>query len=551
MFQEHDWKQDQLGKFEEKADEGFLVGYSLNSKAFKVYNLDTKRVEENLHVNFLENKPNVAGKGPTWLFDLDYLTDSMNYQPVRSENQANKFAGPKEANRSAGTQDNVDTGYSEKEAEPAQEYCVLPIWSSYTSTIKSSEVKNGGKKSNEDTGLKSNEKPINQEEQAFLEELERLERQEKEANDAAKALRKEFAQSTEDLLHQAGAVRDTSTNSVNTVSTPVSTASVFSTGGPSADYDDSQIHALEDIYENASHGIFNNTSYDDEGAVTDFINLENTVNVSPIPTSRIHTIHPKSQILGDPTSAVQTRSKVNKTSGAYALIEPKKISEALKDKSWVDAMDSFYQMDMKSAFLYSTIDEEVYVSQPPGFIDPKYPKKVYKVVKALYGLHQAPKAWYATLSAILEKSGYRRGTIDKTLFIKKDKKDIMLWSVKTASTPIETHKPLVKDEEAADVDVHPYKSMIGSLMYLTASRPDIMFAVCACSRFQVTPKTLHLQAVKRIFRYLKGKPKLGLWYPRESSFNLVAYSDNDSGGANYNTPCFKVIQDVNKFIIYF
>ncbi|GJY33349.1 putative ribonuclease H-like domain-containing protein [Tanacetum coccineum] len=101
-----------------------------------------------------------------------------------------------------------------------------------------------------------------------------------------------------------------------------------------------------------------------------------------------------------------------------------------------------------------------------------------------------------------------------------------------ASTPIETQKPLVKDEEASDVDVHLYRSMIGSLMYVTASRPDIMFAVCACSRFQVTPKTSHLSAVKRIFRYLKGKPKLGLWYPRESSFDLESYSDSDYAGAN-------------------
>ncbi|GKD68665.1 putative ribonuclease H-like domain-containing protein, partial [Tanacetum coccineum] len=268
-------------------------------------------------------------------------------------------------------------------------------------------------------------------------------------------------------------------------------------------------------------------------------------------------------------------------------IEPKKISQDHEDESWVDAMQEellqqeegidydevfapiarieaimiflafasymgfiVYQMDVKSAFLYGTTNEEVYVSQPPGFIDPKFPKKVYKVVKALYGLHQAPKAWYATLSAFLEKSGYRRGTIDKTLFIKRDKKDIMLvqvyvddiifgstkksWcdkfealmksrfqmssmgeltfflaeilkkfdfmSVQTASTPIETQKPLVKDEEAVDVDVHLYRSMIGSLMYLTASRPDIMFVVCACSRFQVTPKTSHLHAMKRIFR---------------------------------------------------
>ncbi|GJS48318.1 putative ribonuclease H-like domain-containing protein [Tanacetum coccineum] len=228
-------------------------------------------------------------------------------------------------------------------------------------------------------------------------------------------------------------------------------------------------------------------------------------------------------------------------------------------------------MDVKSAFLYGKIDEEVYVSQPPGFIDPKYPKKVYKVVKALYGLHQAPRAWYATLSTFLLKSGYRRGTIDKTLFIKKDKNDIMLMSsmgeltfflglqvkqkedgifisqdkyvaeilkkfdfasVKTTSTLIETQKPLVKDKEASDVDVHLYRSMIVSLMYLTASRPDIMFAVCACSRFQVTPKTSHLSVVKRIFRYLKGKPKLGLWYPRVSSFDLEAYLDSDYAGAN-------------------
>ncbi|GJT51052.1 hypothetical protein Tco_0977209 [Tanacetum coccineum] len=105
--------------------------------------------------------------------------------------------------------------------------------------------------------------------------------------------------------------------------------------------------------------------------------------------------------------------------------------------------------------------------------------------------------------------------------------------LKTAITTIgETQKPLVKDEEASDVDVHLYRSMIGSLMYLTASRPDIMFAVCACSRFQVTPKTSHLSAVKRIFRYLKGKPKLGLWYPRVSSFDLEAYSDSDYARAN-------------------
>ncbi|GKE29211.1 putative ribonuclease H-like domain-containing protein [Tanacetum coccineum] len=258
-------------------------------------------------------------------------------------------------------------------------------------------------------------------------------------------------------------------------------------------------------------------------------------------------------------------------------------------------------MDVKSAFLYGTIEEEVYVCHPPSFEDPQFPDKVYKVEKALYGLHQASKAWYETLSTSLLENGFRRGTIDKTLFIKKGKGDILLVQVyiddiifgstkkslcvefehmmhkrfqmsfigelsfflglqvkpkddgifisqdkyvadilkkfvfvtmKTASTPKETNKALLKDEEAEDVDVHLYRSMIGSLMYLTASRPDIMFVVCAYARFQVTPKVLYLHAVKRIFRYLKGQPKLGLWYPRDSPFDLKAFSDSDCDGAS-------------------
>ncbi|GJZ71460.1 putative ribonuclease H-like domain-containing protein [Tanacetum coccineum] len=232
-----------------------------------------------------------------------------------------------------------------------------------------------------------------------------------------------------------------------------------------------------------------------------------------------------------------------------------------------------YQMDVKSAFLYGTIKEEVYVCQPPGFEDPQFPDKVYKVEKALYGLHQAPRAWYETLSTYLIENGFRRGTIDKTLFIKKDKGDILLVqvyvddiifgstkkslcdefeqmmhkkfqmssmgeltfflglqvqqkkdgifisqdkyvvnilkkydfiNVKTTSTPTETNKALIKDEDAKNVDVHLYRSMIASLTYLIASMPNIMFAVCACARFKVTPKTSHIHVVKRIFRYLKG-----------------------------------------------
>ncbi|GJS89866.1 ribonuclease H-like domain-containing protein [Tanacetum coccineum] len=310
--------------FDEKSDEGFLVGYSLQSKAFRVYNLETKRVEENLHITFLENKPNVAGKGPTWLFELDYLTDSMN--------QANKHAGPQEANHNAGTKDNIDAGDSEKEDESAQDYFVLPIWSSYSSTVKRSTKKDADEAPNKHPDLKTNEKPVDKEDQVFLDELERLKRQEKDANDATEALRKEFAQQTEDLLLQADAYKPSSTNIVNTARTPVSIASPDS-DLTNPDQDDSEIPALEEIYKTPTDGIFTKSSYDDEGAVADFTNLETVVNVSPIPTSRMNSIHPSTLKFGDPQSAVQRRSKVTKSSGAHAFI-----SEALEDESWVDAM---------------------------------------------------------------------------------------------------------------------------------------------------------------------------------------------------------------------
>ncbi|GJV01042.1 putative ribonuclease H-like domain-containing protein [Tanacetum coccineum] len=650
-----------LGKFDEKCDEGFLVGYSLNSKAFRVYNLVTKKVEVNLHVKFLEEKSNVKGVGYRWMFDIDYLTDSMNYIPVSLENQTNPHAGTSEVTNSAGTLPTPNANASEEE-DAAEELIVVPT------AVKHTAAKVGPRMSS--TNSKAEE---------FLTELQNLKTQEKEAystgitedTPAILAFRKELDELAQKHLREVPKNKATSTNSVNSGSGQDNTQP--------ADQDDSDMPELT-IFNKPQKGIFDEASYDDEGMVHDFNNLPTEVAVSPIPTLRIHNIHPQSQILGDPKSSVQTRSRVQQHSGAHALVsyvqkqqrnnhkdqqhclfacflsqeEPKKISEALKDDSWVEAMQeellqfrlqqvwilvdlphgakvigtkwvyrnkrdergvvvrnkarlvaqghrqeegidydevfapvarieairlflafaSFmgfivYQMDVKSAFLYGTIDEEVYVSQPPGFVDPDHPKKVYKVVKALYGLHQAPRAWYATLSTFLEKHGYRRGTIDKTLFIKKDKKDIMLvqvyvddiifgstrksWcdefealmkgrfqmssmgelifflglqvkqktdgifisqdkyvadmlkkfdlaSVKTAITPMETKMALTKDEEADEVDV--------------------------------TPKTSHLNVVKRIFKYLKGKPNLGLWYPRESSFDLEAFSDSDYARAN-------------------
>ncbi|GJT40414.1 putative ribonuclease H-like domain-containing protein [Tanacetum coccineum] len=170
---------------------------------------------------------------------------------------------------------------------------------------------------------------------------------------------------------------------------------------------------------------------------------------------------------------------------------------------------SVYQMDVKSAFLYSTIREDVYVHQPLGFVDPAHPNKVYKVKQQPDGI-------------FISQDKYVADILKKFYFC----------SIKSATTPIVSNKPLVKDEDGVDVDVYVYRSMIGSLMYLTASRLDIMFVVCVCARFQVTPKASHLNAVKRIFRYLKHQPKLGLWYPRDSPFELEAFSDSNYGGAS-------------------
>ncbi|GJW78639.1 putative ribonuclease H-like domain-containing protein [Tanacetum coccineum] len=212
---------------------------------------------------------------------------------VGSENQANNHAGPQEATNNAGTKDIIDAEDSDKEDECAQDCFVLPIWTSYSLTIT--------------PDLKTDAK-----------------RAEKEANEEAKALRKKFAQDTKNLVIQAGAARASSTNMFSTISTPakasstnfVNTASTpVRTSSPhkgltlsdptNPKQDDSEIPPLEDIYRNPSDGIFNNSSYDDEGAAADFTNLETIVNVSPIPTSRIHSSHPSALILGDPIDAIQ------------------------------------------------------------------------------------------------------------------------------------------------------------------------------------------------------------------------------------------------------
>nr|GEU51789.1 hypothetical protein [Tanacetum cinerariifolium] len=522
------------GKFEGKVDEGFLVGYYVNSKAFRVFNSRTRIVQETLHVNFLENNPNVASTGPTWLFDINSLTRTMNYQPVTAGNQTNPSVG--------------DAAFDEKEHDAENPESAVNLSSS--SSALSGEQDDMTKK--KDKGKSPVEYFIGY----------------RDLN----ADFKDYSEDNSNNVSVASPIVPTAGQNYSNITNPISAVGLSNTKTSpthrkSSLQDASQPPKMlerEDI-----------TYYDHEnvGVEADFNNLETFITILvdlPYGKRAIGTkwvYRNKKDERG-----IVVRNKARLIAQGHTQEEGIDYEEVFAPVARIEAIRLFlvyasfmglmvYQMDVKSAFLYGTIKEEVYVCQPLGFEDPDHPDKVYKVVKALYGLHQAPRAWYETLANYLLENKFHRGQIDQTLIIKKQKGDILLVQIyvkqkkdeifisqdkyvakilkkfglteeKSVSTPIDTEKPLLKDPDGEDVDVHIYKSMIGSLMYLTSSRPDIMFAVCACVRFQVTPKASHLHVVKRIFRYLKGKPHLGLWYPKDSPFNLVAYSDSDYAGAS-------------------
>nr|GEZ15986.1 putative ribonuclease H-like domain-containing protein [Tanacetum cinerariifolium] len=507
--------------------------------------------ENNMYFVDLKNVVPSGGIGPKWLFDIDTLTMSMNYQLVVAGNQPNDNAGIKE---------NLDAGKVGKETVSAQQYVLLPLWSSDSQDPKNTDddVADDAfevKENDNDVHVSAHES----------DKTDKKKHDEKAKRDDKGRIHVDSITGVKDLRAEFKEFSFNSTNRVNAVSEPFNAARPNPTNSTNS-FNTANMAELEDI-------VYSDDE-EDVGVEADLSNLETNIPVSLIPTTRVHKDHPVNKIIGDLNSAPQTRSmtRMVKEQGGLNQLndedfhtctfscflsqeEPKKVLQALKDPSWIEAMQeellqfklqniwvlvalakgrraiclkwvfrnkkykrgivirnkarlvaqghtqyegidynevfapvarveairlflayaSFmgfmvYQMDVKSAFLYGAIREEVYVCQPLGFKDLAYPYEVYKVVKALYGLHQALRAW----------------------------------------------------------------SMIRSLMYLTSSRPDFMFAVYACARFQLTPKVSHFHAVKRIFRYLKGKPHLGLWYPRDSPFNLVAYSNSDYAEASLN-----------------
>nr|GEV94103.1 uncharacterized mitochondrial protein AtMg00810-like [Tanacetum cinerariifolium] len=417
---------DSLGKFDGKVDEGFQVGYSVSSKAFRVFNSRTRIVQEILHVNFLENKPNVTG-----------------------------------------FQDKFTTEKAGEEID--QQYVLFPVWSSGFTNPQNNDGDAAFDGKEPDFDEKKPESEVNVSPRSSAQSRKQDDKTKKE--DKGKSHVESF------------------------------------TGY--------RYLKLEDITYSDDE--------DDVGAEADFNNLETSILASPIPTSRIHKHHHVTQIIGDLSLTTQTRSisKVVKYQGGT----PEGTSSSQRSKGKID--ETLFIKRQKEDILLVQIYVDDIIS---GETNKDLCKSFEKLMKDKF---QMSSIGELTLFLGLQVKQKKDG-----IFISQDKyvaeilRKFGLTEGKSASTPIDSEKPLLKDPNGEDVDVHTYRLMIGSLMYLTSSRPDIMFAVCACARFQVTPKASHLHAVKRIFRYLKGKPCLGLWYPKDSPFDLVAYSNSNYAGAS-------------------
>nr|GEU77935.1 hypothetical protein [Tanacetum cinerariifolium] len=541
---------DNLRKFEAKGDGGYFIGYSMSSKAFKVFNKRTKRVEENLHIDFLENKAIEKVAGPNWLFDIDSLTKYMNYVPV-------VVAGINSSNFS-GTKDAV--GQEVKKDVSSLRYIALLNWVHdallETSLSKpqencSSDVPESSRNFNP-TATSTN-LPVDQVETLIVE------------------------------------------TPIPTVSSPVPIACFTDSQEPSSDTrlilkrvaNQVESPSLDNILSLTNRFedilVVTTNSYESNGVEADVRNMETTITASPTPTLRIHKDHPKSQIISPVDTPIQTRNK------------SKEISDALQDPSWVEAKQeellqfkiqkvwslvdcpkgvrpigtkwvlknkkdergiviknkarlvaqghtqeegidydkvfaavarikairlflayaSFmgfivYQMDVKNAFLYGTIDEEV---EFEALMHENFQMSAMGELNFFLGLQ------------VLQK--------EDGIFISQDKyvgdilKKFGYLDVRSLNTPMGKENPWGKDGIRKDVDLHLYRSMIRSLMYLIASRPDIMFAVCACARHQVTPKECHLHVVKRIFLYLTAMFPLPVIETMEEGTKILVTIDGN------------------------
>nr|GEW25781.1 ribonuclease H-like domain-containing protein [Tanacetum cinerariifolium] len=474
---------DPLGKFEGKVDEGFLVGYSVNSKAFRVFNSRTCIVQETLHVNFLKNKPNIAGFQDE--FDAEKAREEVTQQYVLFPMWSSGFTNPQN--------NDEDAAFDEKEHDaikPESEVNVSP----------SSSAQLG--KQDDKTKKKAKGKNFDE---SFTRDRD------------ISAEFKDYFENSSNEVNASGSIVSTAGQNFSNNTNPFSAAGPSNTTaspihGKSSFKDTSQLPDNPDMLK------IEDITYSDHenvGVEADFNNLETSITVSPIPTTRTHKDHLVSQIIGDLSSTTQTKS----------------ISRVIKDQ--VDLPHGKREIGTKWVYRNKNDERGIVVRNKAKLVTQRHTQEEgidYEEVFAPVARIEAIRLFlaYASFMGFMVyqmdvKSAFLYGTI---------KEEVLLELGKSASTFIDTEKPLLKDHDGEDVDVHIYRLMIGSLMYLTSSRQDIMFEVCACAHFQVTLKASHLHAVKRIFRYLKGKPHLGSGYPKDSPFDLVAYSDCDYIGAS-------------------
>nr|GEU83388.1 hypothetical protein [Tanacetum cinerariifolium] len=443
---------DHLGKFIGKADEELFIGYSMNSKAFRVFNSRTRIVEENLHIRFSENTPNIVGSRPDWLFDIDALTRSMNHESIVTGIQSNGFAGTKASDK---------TGQASEKTSRVKDYILLPLRTTdlpFSQGPKS--LQDDGSKPSSDDGKQDAEDPGN--ESKF--DVSRIRREDHE---------KEF-----NVTH---------TNNIPTISSTLVNVDDLP--------DDANMPELEDI------GIFDYEDDENVGAKAD-INILDTINlVSPILTTSIYKDHSIEQVIGDLHSATQTR-RSSKNLEEHGAIGSKWVFRNKKDEKGIvirnkarlvaqghtqeeridydevfssvariEAIRLFlayasfkdfmvYQMDVKSSFLYGKIKEEVYVCPPPGFEDTDFPDRVYKEMCIAFEKLMHKKFQMSSMGELTFFLGLQLKQKDDGIFISQDKyvveilEKFGLTTVKTASTPMETQKPLLKDEDGEEVDVH-------------------------------------------------------------------------------------------------
>ncbi|KAI3667036.1 hypothetical protein L6452_42078 [Arctium lappa] len=552
-----------LNKFSPKADEGVFMGYSSNSAAYRVFLISARKVIESVNVKFDEAADLVSshsGSEPAFtgnsvseqissepalspdnqdsstpspnLSDLDFMFENF-YDDVPRSNSANVSNILNQETESSSIP-NSAASISENDAAPVSPIQQEPTQQDF---VQSDNVQSEAELIHEEHTQEESiqDQPVQSE--SFQEEVQN------------------------DVIQQT--VPESDSYIVEIPPPQVETISISSSDVEVSEPPSLQLEVVQDIFKNKK---------DKDGIVV--------------------------------------RNKARFVAKGYRQEEGIDYDETFAPVARLEAIRMFlafadyrnftvYQMDVKTTFLNGKIKEEVYVSQPEGFVDKDRPDYVYFLDKALYALKQAPRAWYDELSSFLVKSGFTKGSIDTTLFIYRTNLDICLVQIyvddiifgatnkslctwfsdlmtsrfqmsmmgeinffldlqvkqlpdgifinqsnyifdilkkfkmdKSTSigTPMAHGAKLGLDPDGKAVDQKKYRGMIGSLMYLTTSRPDIMFSTCLCARFQAKPKESHLLAVKRFFRYIKGTPYLGLWYPKSSDYNLIAYSDADFGG---------------------